>query len=320
MAEIGKDLEKAAALLREGKLVAIPTETVYGLAANALNPEAVTRIFEVKDRPYFDPLIVHTYSFEEAKKYASSFPDTARRLAKEFWPGPLTLVLPKKNEIPDIVTAGQSTVGLRVPNHELTLKLLRGLPFPLAAPSANPFGYVSPTTPQHVNDQLGEKIDYILDGGDCAVGIESTIISFAHGNNAEVLRLGGLEILRIAKITGSLREILHQNSDPSAPGQLDQHYAPGCALVPESGEPMQWKKFLGKKICWLRFKELQPGTPVNDQFVLAPDGKMSTAATRLFSLLRQMDKENYEIAIVEAIPDEGLGRAINDRLKRAGVR
>jgi L-threonylcarbamoyladenylate synthase len=178
MAECGTDIEKCAQLLREGKLVAIPTETVYGLAANAFNQDAVVSIYEAKNRPFFDPLIIHTDSVDKAKNFVSFFPEKAKRLADVFWPGPLTLLLPRSNEVPDVVTSGLDNVAIRVPDHELTLKLLEQLDFPLAAPSANPFGYVSPTEPEHVQKQLGNKIPYILDGGKCKVGIESTIIGF----------------------------------------------------------------------------------------------------------------------------------------------
>ncbi|MCE3259748.1 MAG: translation factor, partial [Bacteroidetes bacterium] len=170
MASIGSDISEAAELLRAGKPVAIPTETVYGLAANALDPIAVARIFEIKRRPFFDPLIVHTFSLEQAESYVKEFPLPLKKLATAFWPGPLTLLLPKKDLIPDLTTSGLDRVGLRVPDNALTLNLLRSLDFPLAAPSANPFGYISPTKAEHVQKQLGKDIDYILDGGDCKVG------------------------------------------------------------------------------------------------------------------------------------------------------
>lgn len=174
MAEIGKDIAKAKALLEQGKLVAIPTETVYGLAGNALDPSAVTKIFSTKERPYFDPLIVHVPDVDSVKKYVDQIPVKALSLMKEFWPGPITFLLNRKEIIPDLVTSGLDRVGIRCPNHDLTHELLKSLSFPLAAPSANPFGYVSPTNPEHVNEQMGDRIDYILDGGECNVGIEST--------------------------------------------------------------------------------------------------------------------------------------------------
>ena len=178
MAEVGNDIVLASKFLEEGQLVAIPTETVYGLGCNALNAQAVARIFEVKDRPSFNPLIVHVPSLENARQYVKDIPQQAELLAKHFWPGPLTLLIPRKSGIPDLVTAGLDRVGIRCPDHPMTRRLLELVSFPLAAPSANPSGYVSPTTAQHVQDQLGGKIPYILDGGRCRVGIESTIIGW----------------------------------------------------------------------------------------------------------------------------------------------
>jgi L-threonylcarbamoyladenylate synthase len=320
MAEIGKDIAKATALLRAGKLVAIPTETVYGLAANALDPTAVASIFQAKKRPFFDPLIVHISSMEEVNRYASYFPEKAKELANHFWPGPLTLILPKQDNIPDLVTAGQSTVGLRMPNHPLTLELLANLEFPLAAPSANPFGYVSPTLPQHVEAQLGMEIDYILDGGACEVGLESTIVSVDQMGEAVLLRLGGLDLKEIEKITGNLHENLHKNSNPNAPGQLDMHYAPGCKLVFESNLTEQIAKLKTEKLGFIRFSEQLEGIAPEFQFVLAPDKNMRTAASRLFSILRELDNQHFTMAIIEPVKNEGLGRAINDRLNRAAIR
>ena len=196
MAEIGKDISKAKELLERGELVAIPTETVYGLAGNALNVAAIAKIFATKNRPHFDPLIVHVSHFNSINSFASAIPEKAKQLAQEFLPGPLTLLLKRKKIIPDLVTSGLETVGIRCPNHELTLNLLKELSYPLAAPSANPFGYISPTKASHVNDQLGDKIKYILDGGDCEVGIESTIVGFEN-DKAIIYRLGGLSIEKI---------------------------------------------------------------------------------------------------------------------------
>jgi len=191
MALIGKDLDHAAVLLKEGKLVAIPTETVYGLAGNALNEDAVLSIFEVKERPQFNPIIVHARDLEQIQDFVEDIPAPARRLAETLWPGPLTILLPRQTDIiPDIVTAGSQMVAVRIPQHPMTLELLNKLEFPLAAPSANPFGYISPTTPQHVAHQLGDKISYILDGGPTKIGVESTIVTF-EGDQVVVLRLGG---------------------------------------------------------------------------------------------------------------------------------
>ena len=189
MAEIGKDIEKSAALLASGELVAIPTETVYGLAGNALDEKAVVQIFKSKNRPRFDPLIVHVAGIDQVYNYVESIPEELKALAEAFWPGPLTLLLTKKSIIPDLVTSGLGKVGVRVPNHALTLSLLERLDFPLAAPSANPFGYISPTSASHVQDHLGDKLAYILDGGHCEVGLESTIVGMEEGQ-VIIYRLG----------------------------------------------------------------------------------------------------------------------------------
>jgi L-threonylcarbamoyladenylate synthase len=224
---IGSDVEHAAALLRSGEVVAIPTETVYGLAANTFDEGAVLNIFTIKERPTFDPLIVHIAQRSDLHKVAQQVPASAEVLMDAFWPGPLTLVLPKRPEVPDLVTSGLDSVAVRMPAHPMMIELLGSLDFPLAAPSANPFGYISPTTAQHVADQLGEKVPYILDGGPCAVGVESTIIGWEpEGGGRWVLyRPGGITTEQIEVLVGPLG-----NSDkgpvPMAPGMMDSHYAP----------------------------------------------------------------------------------------------
>ncbi|HNH60761.1 MAG TPA: L-threonylcarbamoyladenylate synthase, partial [Cyclobacteriaceae bacterium] len=230
MAETGVDIAKAVELLTHDELVAIPTETVYGLAGNALSRTAVTKIFSVKNRPQFDPLIVHVPNLDKANDYVAEIPEQAKKLADKFWPGPLTLLLKKKSIIPDLVTAGLDTVGIRCPDHSLTRQLLQALPFPLAAPSANPFGYVSPTKPEHVNEQLGTKIQYILDGGPCPIGIESTIVGF-EDNVPVVYRMGGLSLEAIEETIGNVKLMTHSTSNPKAPGQLKSHYAPGKKVI-----------------------------------------------------------------------------------------
>jgi L-threonylcarbamoyladenylate synthase len=235
LAITGTELNVAKEFLIKGELVAIPTETVYGLAGNALNEKAVLSIFEVKNRPAFDPLIIHTDSIDKVKEYVSVFPEKAQRLAEQFWPGPLTLLLPKKQIIPDLVTSGLDTVAVRIPKHPLLLELLAELSFPLAAPSANPFGYISPTNAEHVNQQLGDKIPYILDGGECEVGIESTIIGF-EADDTVVYRLGGLAVEDIEKLVGPVMLMPHSTSDPKAPGMLKSHYAPRKPLYLQKRE------------------------------------------------------------------------------------
>lgn len=314
MAEIGKDINKAKQLLEAGELVAIPTETVYGLAGNALRTESVTRIFEVKNRPRFDPLIVHVPSVAKARELVLDIPAPALKLAEKFWPGPLTLLLGKKEIIPDLVTSGLDTVGIRCPDHPLTRSLLSALPFPLAAPSANPFGYVSPTTPRHVNDQLGEKIQYILDGGPCEIGIESTIVGFT-GTTPVVYRMGGLDLESIIGIVGNADVNLHSTSNPMAPGQLQSHYAPRIPVVVGNLDELL-QQYPAHCSGLLTFQH-DYNSP--HQIILAPSGDVNEAAKNLFSALRQFEKMDIEIILAEWVPDTGLGRAINDRLKRASA-
>jgi L-threonylcarbamoyladenylate synthase len=324
----GTDLILAKKLLTEGKLVAIPTETVYGLAANGLDETAVAGIFSAKNRPTFDPLILHVASIEQAQSLCTDWPEMADKLARAFWPGPLTLILPKADHVPDLTTSGQPTVGIRMPNNRLTLELLSTLPFPLAAPSANPFGYVSPTNAQHVADQLGDCIDYILDDGECSVGIESTIIAIDNGA-PKVLRLGGLSLERIAEILGvPVLEHLNQNSNPQAPGQLDQHYSPRCKLIALNTMPAA-DIDPSVSIIYFSKDKAQRGSDnissygsVNissygSHYYLSDSGDTNEAASNLFSTLRRLDQDNQKIAYFEWAPNEGLGRAINDRLQRA---
>lgn len=313
MAETGIDIEKAVKLLTNDELVAIPTETVYGLAGNALSSAAVAKIFSVKNRPQFDPLIVHVPYLEKVKDYALEIPEAAKKLADKFWPGPLTLLLKKKSIIPDLVTAGLDTVGIRCPDHPLTQQLLKELPFPLAAPSANPFGYVSPTKPQHVEEQLGNKIQYILDGGVCPVGIESTIVGFEN-DKPVVYRLGGLRLEDIEATIGAVDLMMHSTSNPKSPGQLKSHYAPGKKVILGSIEELL--KVNKAKAGVLSFHK---NFNVSNQVILSPSGKLEEAARNLFEALRAFDKMDVEVVLTEPVPDQGLGRAINDRLRRAAV-
>lgn len=313
MAEISSDIQKAAEILGGNELVAIPTETVYGLGGNALNRDAVVRIFEAKDRPFFDPLIVHVASKEAALELAEDVPEKALKLMDAFWPGPLTLVLPKKDVIPDLVTSGLPTVGLRVPDQPLTLELLKNLDFPLAAPSANPFGYVSPTSAHHVNDQLGEKIPFILDGGETTVGVESTIAGFEN-NQPVVYRLGGLSIEEIEAVVGRVEVKVNASSNPKAPGMLKSHYAPKHRLHLGELKALH-ARFEGKRIGVLSFTG--SGLDVTYEVVLSSSADLNEAAKNLFRHLRSFDAQEIDVIIAEPVPEEGLGRAINDRLRRA---
>jgi len=313
MAATGTDIGKAIKLLTNDELVAIPTETVYGLAGNALSREAVTKIFSVKNRPQFDPLIVHVPNLEKAKDYVLEIPEAAKKLADKFWPGPLTLLLKKKPIIPDLVTAGLDTVGIRCPDHSLTRQLLKELPFPLAAPSANPFGYVSPTKPAHVEEQLGHKIPYILDGGPCPVGIESTIVGFEN-DKPVVYRLGGLSLEDIEATIGTVTLMTHSTSNPKSPGQLKSHYAPVKKVILGSIEALL--KIHKTNVGVLSF---QNDFDTANQIILSPSGKLDEAAQHLFEALRAFDRMDVEVVLTELVPDQGLGRAINDRLRRAAA-
>lgn len=318
MARIDTDIQPAIDLLSRSGLVGIPTETVYGLAGNAFDAMAVAKIFEVKNRPSFDPLIVHTSSIERLLDFVDEIPPMAYELGSHFWPGPLTLVFNKKPIIPDLVTSGLNTVAVRIPNHPLTLELLKSLDFPLAAPSANPFGYVSPTSAVHVNDQLGNKIDYILDGGPCNVGIESTIISFEN-DELTVLRLGGCKIEEIEKTVGKVNVRLNSASNPIAPGMLASHYAPLTPILIGDIDGLI-REHADKKIGILSFSRRYEGIDKSSQFVLSEKADLEQAATRLFTGLRSLDSLNLQLILSEFVPDEGLGRAINDRLTRAEVK
>lgn len=297
--------------------MAIPTETVYGLAANALDPAAVVKIFEIKNRPAFDPLIVHVPGVEAVEQYAEEMPAPLRALAERFWPGPLTLLLPKRELIPDLVTSGLPRVALRAPAHPLAQALLRQLPFPLAAPSANPFGYISPTTARHVHDQLQGKIPYILDGGPCRIGLESTITGIEDGQ-VTVYRVGGLAIEAIEEVAGPVRIMLNQSSNPAAPGMLKSHYAPRKLLIlGDIAENMHHYSY--KKVGILAFREKRPLPAGAIEIVLSETGDLAEAAQNLFGALRMLDQSAAEAILAETVPEEGLGRAINDRLRRAAA-
>jgi L-threonylcarbamoyladenylate synthase len=316
----GTDIAYAAELLRNGEVVGIPTETVYGLAGNALLEESVLTIFEVKKRPHFDPLIIHVSSLEDMEKYVVSVPDSLSKLAKRFMPGPLTLLLEKRNIIPDLVTAGSPLVAVRIPSHPLTLALLEMLDFPLAAPSANPFGYISPTTAAHVADQLGNQIPYILDGGPCQVGLESTIVGLENGR-LTIFRKGGLELEAIREFSGREIDVRdHSSSQPEAPGMLTMHYAPVTPFV-LLDKKEEWDTLQDNPgHCYLRFSTALKHIPMERQRILSPAGHLHEAARNLFRSMRELDEVGCKAIYAEKIPETGLGRAINDRLKRASAK
>lgn len=315
MAKSGTNIAQAIDLLQNGQLVAIPTETVYGLAGNALDTAAVARIFEAKGRPHFDPLIVHLYHKKQVEDYCRDIPEVFNKLYEAFSPGPITYILKKKTIIPDLVTSGNDTVGIRFPNHPLTRELLLESNLPLAAPSANPFGYVSPTTATHVENQLGDKIPYILDGGPCDVGIESTIIDLSR-QKPRVLRLGGLALEDLKKITPDIEINTHSSSNPKAPGMLSSHYSPGKKLIIGNVQELL-KKHSGPHTATITLSQIFDTIPNDNQKVLSPTGNLNEAATKLFKSLRELDREDVKIILAELMPERGLGPAINDRLNRA---
>ena len=320
MAVTGINIEAAAAHLRAGRLVAIPTETVYGLAGNAFDPGAVAGIFEAKQRPAFDPLICHAASMEQVAGIVADIPEAARALGRAVWPGPLTMILPRGPKVPDLVTSGLDTVGVRIPRHPMSLALLAQLDFPLAAPSANPFGYVSPTTAAHVDRYLGEKIAYILDGGEAQVGIESTIVGF-EADGLVVYRMGGMSIEQLRELSGTedIHVMAHSSSNPKAPGMLKSHYAPRIPFA--LGDiPAMAARHAGKSLAILSFEQNYPDISAASRIVLSPAGDLGEAARRLFAALRELDDSGVELILAEEVPDTGLGRAINDRLRRAAAR
>lgn len=310
------EIARAAAMLRAGGVVAFPTETVYGLGASAFDERAVARVFEIKGRPRFDPLIVHVSDLEAAEALAAEMPALAARLARRHWPGPLTLVLPKRPAVPDLVTGGLPTVAMRCPRHPVALELLRELGGPIAAPSANRFGGLSPTTAEAAAEQLGDGPDLILDGGPCAVGVESTIVAF-EPEGPTLLRPGGLPLEEIEAEIGPVRIAPATDERPLAPGRLARHYAPRTPLRLIAEEPPNDRIAARSGLLTLR----APADAARYAAVetLSAAGDLREAAAKLFAALRRLDAMGLEIIFAELLPEEGLGRAINDRLRRAAA-
>ena len=304
-------IERAARCLREGGLVAFPTETVYGLGANALDGRAVARIFEAKGRPRFNPLIVHVTGPAEAEAFAV-FDERARKLAEAFWPGPLTLVLPRKagTDLSDLVSAGLPSVAIRIPSHPVALELIAAACVPVAAPSANPSGQVSATQAAHVAADLGDKVDMILDGGPCAAGLESTIVALTD-DTPILLRAGALDRDVLEDMLGQPLATKPHDAKPEAPGMLASHYAPQARLRLNAKNGVPGEAFLG-------FGAIA-GSGAGKMLNLSESGDLREAAANLFSYLRTLDAAGAETISVAPIPVHGLGEAINDRLQRAAA-
>ena len=310
-------MRRAAAVIRSGGIIAFPTETVYGLGADAFNPLAVARIFEAKGRPLFDPLIVHIADLSQMSRLASPVDKRAGRLAGRFWPGPLTLVLPKHTAVPGIVTAGLDSVALRMPDHLIALDLIRRSGTPIAAPSANRFGYLSPTRAGHVLEQLGERVDMIIDGGDCAVGIESTIVKLTEGASI-ILRHGGIPAEEIEALIGPVKMDHDTAKNPEAPGQMPHHYSPSVPVELAAG--IRQIDFSRRDAGFLLFRKPGFDTPADRTLFLSESGDLKEAAANLFSCLHLLDRMEIQVIIGEPVPETGVGPAIMDRLRKAARR
>ena len=323
MSIISKDIEKAIALLNADDLVAIPTETVYGLAGNIYSEKAIKTIFKTKKRPFFNPLIVHIPSIDYLENIVDYIPEKAKLLAKAFWPGPITLVLKKKNTIPDLITAGKDTVAVRVPNHPTTLALLKQLDFPLAAPSANPFNRISPTKAEHVEAYFKDNIKMVLDGGACKSGIESTIIGFEN-DEPIIYRLGSTSIEAIETVVGKIKiknstaklTLSQKEVAPNAPGMLERHYAPKTRTILTNDILNAITKHKDKRIGLLLFNDINNDS-ITFKVLLSKNKNLEEAAASLYDALHQLDNEDLDIIITEKLPNHGLGKSINDRLERA---
>lgn len=307
-------MKRAVEALASGCCIGLPTETVYGLAADGFNAQAVARVFEIKQRPHFDPLILHVASPDAVRRVAAEIPDVAKCLMAHFWPGPLTLVLPRRSEVPDLVTAGLETVAVRCPAHPVARAVLERYDRPLAAPSANPFGRLSPTSARAVEEELGRQIPLVLDGGPCAHGIESAIVDCT-GDRPVLLRHGAISREELEKVIGPLR-ISTGGAAIKAPGLLAHHYAPRCPLW-LLDHPRVADRPLPADAALLAWQN--PARDVSVCRVLAPDGAVRTAATRLFALLRELDQSGAARIVAEPVPLQGLGVAIADRLHRASA-
>lgn len=303
--------------LKQDGIVAIPTETVYGLAGNAFSEKAVRKIFLLKNRPFYNPLIVHVKSINDLNNVAQDIPDQAYKLANHFWPGPLTLILKKRNSIAKAVTSGLDTVAVRMPNHPMALHLLERLDFPLAAPSANPFGSISPTTAAHVFSYFGANLKNILDGGECERGVESTIIGFDDNKHPVLYRYGSISLEEIERVAGQVKISNKDDVKPNAPGMLSRHYAPVTESILTEDVPGTMRLYPDKKIGLLLFKEKVTDDILVHQEILSQTGDFKEAAKNLYSAMHRLDQKRPAVIIFQQLPLRGLGLTINDKLRRA---
>ena len=314
---ITTSIQKAIWYLQKGDVVAIPTETVYGLAANIYNDNAIKKIFEIKKRPHFNPLIVHIDSVDKLSEIAQNIPNQAWRLAEKFWPGPLTMIFDKKDSISDLITGGKKTVAVRMPNHKMTLELIKQAGFPLAAPSANPFGSISPTSAKHVSNYFKKVLNVILDGGRAEKGIESTIIGFEK-DKVILYRLGVISQEMIENVVGSNVSVLNkEENQPIAPGMLLKHYAPSTKMIMSQHPYETASKILSSKIGLLTFGKEESNDRGYIVKNLSQKGDFEEAAKNLYAHLHQLDDMRLELIIAQKFPDNGIGKSINDRLSRA---
>ncbi|MGD8780664.1 MAG: L-threonylcarbamoyladenylate synthase [Ignavibacteria bacterium] len=309
-----ENIHYAAELIKTGELVAFPTETVYGLGADGLNPIAVAKIFEAKNRPSFNPLILHVSTIDQLDNICIIDDDRIQNLITEFWPGPLTLVIPKKEIVPEIVTAGNKTVAVRMPNHPVALSLINKAKTPIAAPSANKFGMLSPTSAKHVEKQLKDRIKLILNGGESNIGLESTIIEI-NEKEINLLRPGGLPLEKIEEVIGEIKQKSSFNHVPNSPGQLPFHYSTNVPLQIINEKTFDTLK--NKKVGLLVLKENKYEFDFSEVKVLSQKGDLREASANLFKYMHELDSLDLDLILVEPVNKTGLGKAVMDRLEKA---
>lgn len=309
----------AKSILEKDGVIGFPTETVYGLAGNAFSEKAIFSIFQLKNRPFNNPLIVHIGSIHQLEGIVREIPPKAIKLINQFWPGPLTLLLKKSLKINDLVTAGQDTVAVRMPNHPLALDLLNSIDFPLVAPSANPYQSISPTAPEHVDSYFGNDIPLILDGGPCNKGLESTIVGF-EGEEVIVYRLGALTLEDLESCVGTVQEKNNNHEQVKSPGMAKKHYSPKTPLLCSSFIRIDVQKYVSKKIAVVCFDDLYDLEPNDRLKSYSFYGDLQNASTNLYGLLHDLDSQKFDLILVEKFPDLGLGKTLNDRLQRASFK